>query len=425
MQIDKKTIRKLFFVGAGCIILYWLLHETERFTAVWNTITGITSPFILGAVLAFILNVPMRAFERHLKWIKQDGLRRTVAILLTFVALAVVIAGVCWLLIPQLSETIQTLIPKITEFFLGIEAKFQEVLNENPELLEWVYANTDLESFDWAGLIQQAMTILKNSVTLIASGAFSAVGNVASAVVDAVIGLVFALYCLARKEILARQGRRLIYALLSEQTCDEIVRILRLTNSTFSNFISGQCLEACILGCLFAISMAIFRMPYISLISVLIAVTALVPLVGAFIGCILGSFFILVNDPLQAVFFVIMFLVIQQIEGNLIYPKVVGTSIGLPGMWVLVAVTVGGDLMGVGGMLLMIPVSSVLYTLAREYTNKRLAARNVDPEKLKDQPPELKSKFKENRERKQRQKLAAQMKEFAEKAAANAHIKKK
>lgn len=425
MQIDKKTIQKLFLAGAGCIILYWLLHETERFKTVWTTISGIVSPFVVGAILAFILNVPMRAIERKLQFIRQDGLRRVAAMLLTFVVFVLLIAGVFWLLIPQLVETIQILIPKITEFFLGIEAKFQELLSENPEVLDWVYANTDLENFDWAGIIQQAMTILKNSVTVIASGAFSAVGNVAGAVVDAVIGLVFALYCLARKEILARQGRRILYALIPEKTCDEIIRILRLTNSTFSNFISGQCLEACILGGLFAVSMAIFKMPYISLISVLIGVTALVPLVGAFIGCILGAFFILVNDPFQAVIFVIMFLVIQQIEGNLIYPKVVGTSIGLPGMWVLVAVTVGGDLMGVGGMLLMIPVSSVLYTLLREYTNKRLVQRHIDPEKLRDHPPELKSKFKENRERKQRQKLAAQMKELAEKAAATTHIRKK
>ena len=156
-------------------------------------------------------------------------------------------------------------------------------------------------------------------------------------------------------------------------------------------------------------------MPYVPLISVVIAITALVPLVGAFIGCFLGAFFILVNDPIQALIFVAMFLVLQQIEGNLIYPKVVGTSIGLPGMWVLVAVTVGGELMGVAGMLIMIPISSVLYALLREFTDKRIAQREIDPEKLRDHPPELKSKFKENRERKKEQKLLKQMKALAAK----------
>ena len=423
LQIDKKTIKHIFFLASGCILLYWLLHETERVKTIWNYVSGILAPFVTGSVLAFILNVPMRAIERYLSFVKQEGLRRGMAILLTFVVFLLVIAGVFGLLIPQIGETIQTLLPKLTDFFLKIEAWGLEILNENPELLQLVYANTELESFDWPDIIQKVMTVVKNSVAVIATGAFSAVGSVAGALVDAVIGIVFALYCLARKEVLARQGRRLLYALLPERAADELIRVMRLTNSTFSNFISGQCLEAVILGCLFAISMAIFKMPYITLVSVLIAVTALVPLVGAFIGCFLGAFFILVNDPFQALIFIIMFLVVQQIEGNLIYPKVVGTSIGLPGMWVLVAVTIGGDIMGISGMLIMIPVSSVLYTLLREFANKRVAERNIDPEKLKDQPPELKSKFKEQRERKKEQRLLKELKARAE-AAAHIHVKK-
>lgn len=423
MHIDKKTIRNLSLAGIGCIVVYWLLHETERFQSLWASLTGMLSPFVIGAAIAFILNVPMRAIERKLIFIRKSGLRRTTAVLLTLVFLALILAGVFWLIIPQITETIQLLIPKLTDFFLRVEASVIGFLNENPNLMQWVYDNTGIESLDWAGLIQEAMGILKNSVTVIATSAITAVGGVTSAIVNAVIGIVFALYCLGRKEILARQGRRLLYALLPEKASDEIIRIMRLTNSTFSNFISGQCLEAVILGCLFAVSMAIMKMPYITLVSVLIAVTALVPIVGAFVGCAVSAFLILVNDPFQALIFVAMFLVIQQIEGNLIYPKVVGTSIGLPGMWVLVAVTVGGDLMGVAGMLIMIPISSVLYTLLREFTARRVAERNIDPEKLMDQPPELKSKFKENRERKKEQRLLKQMKELAAKHAAN-HPKK-
>lgn len=423
MHIDKKTIRNLSLAGIGCIVVYWLLHETERFQSLWASLTGMLSPFVIGAAIAFILNVPMRAIERKLIFIRKSGLRRTTAVLLTLVFLALILAGVFWLIIPQITETIQLLIPKLTDFFLRVEASVVGFLNENPNLMQWVYDNTGIESLDWSGLIQEAMGILKNSVTVIATSAITAVGGVTSAIVNAVIGIVFALYCLGRKEILARQGRRLLYALLPEKASDEIIRIMRLTNSTFSNFISGQCLEAVILGCLFAVSMAIMKMPYITLVSVLIAVTALVPIVGAFVGCAVSAFLILVNDPFQALIFVAMFLVIQQIEGNLIYPKVVGTSIGLPGMWVLVAVTVGGDLMGVAGMLIMIPISSVLYTLLREFTARRVAERNIDPEKLMDQPPELKSKFKENRERKKEQRLLKQMKELAAKHAAN-HPKK-
>lgn len=417
MHIDKKTVRNLFLVAVGAIAFYWILHETNQFKDLWSAFMGIVSPFLLGASIAFILNVPMRVIERPLGFIQNQSLRRTTAIVLTFVIFVLVITGVVLLLVPQITETVQSLIPKLTDFILRMEVVAIDFLEANPELLQWVSDTTDLQSLDWTGLIQKAAAMLKDSVSVIATGAFSAVGGVANAIVDLVIGLVFALYCLARKEILARQGRRILYSLLPERFCDETIRVLRLTNSTFSNFISGQCLEAVILGCLFAISMSIFKMPYIPLVSVLIAVTALVPLVGAFVGCFLGAFFILVDNPVQALIFVAMFLVLQQIEGNLIYPKVVGTSIGLPGMWVLVAVAVGGDLMGVAGMLIMIPISSVLYTLLREFTGKRVAQRGIDPEKLRDHPPELKSKFKENRERKKEQKLLKQMKELAAKHA--------
>lgn len=417
MHFDKKTVRNIFFIAVGAIAFYWVLNETEEFKNLWTALTDMFSPFILGAAIAFILNVPMRVVEKPLKFIQNESLRRTVAIILTLLIMVLAITSVVLLLIPQITETIQLLIPKLIDFVLKVETTLMEFLGENPELLQWVSTTTDLQSLDWAGLIQKAASMLKNSVSVIASSAFSAVGGVTSAIVDLLIGLVFALYCLARKEILARQGRRILYSVLPEHFSDETIRILRLTSSTFSNFISGQCLEALILGCLFAVCMSIFKMPYIPLVSVLIAVTALIPLVGAFVGCFLGAFFIMVNDPIQALIFIAMFLVLQQIEGNLIYPKVVGTSIGLPGMWVLLAVAVGGDLMGVAGMLVMIPISSVMYALIREFTNKRIAERGIDPEKLRDHPIELKSKFKENRERKKKQKLLKQMKELAAKHA--------
>lgn len=423
LHIDKKTIRSLCLAGIGCIVVYWLLHETERFQTMWSSLSAMWAPFVIGAAIAFVLNVPMRAIERKLKFVHKDGLRRTLGIFLTLIFLALILVGVFWLIIPQISETVQLLIPRLSEFFLHLEEIAVGFLNENPQLMRWVSENTGIEQLDWTGLIQEAATLLKSSLTVIASSAITAVGGVTSAIVDAVIAIVFSLYCLARKEILARQGRRILYSILPEHATDEIIRILRLTNSTFSNFISGQCLEAIILGCLFAVTMAIMKMPYITLVSVLIAVTALVPIVGAFVGCAVSAFLILVNDPLQALIFVAMFLVLQQIEGNLIYPKVVGTSIGLPGMWVLVAVTVGGDLMGVGGMLIMIPISSVLYTLLREFTTRRIDQRKIPPEKLVDQPPELKSKFKENRERKKEQKLLKQMKDLASKHAVTHHKK--
>lgn len=397
LELNKKTLRNLFLVVASGIVLYWILHETERVQTVLAVLKNIFSPFVLGASLAFVLNVPMRAFEGVLKGIKSKNFRRLIAVLLTFIAFLLVLAVVFILLIPQLVETVQSLIPRLMEFAVEVEDFAYKFLNENPQLMQWVIDNTDLESIDWATLLQQALSVVGTSVSSIVVGTFSAIGTVFGAVVDFVIAIVFAIYALFQKENLARQGRKLLYAFVPERASDYIVRTLRLSNSTFSNFLSGQCIEVCILGSLFAVTMAIFRMPYIPLISVLIAVTAFIPIVGAFVGCIVGAFLIFVYDPLQAVIFVAMFLVLQQIENNLIYPRVVGTSIGLNGMWVLLAVAIGGELFGVAGMFLMIPFASVLYTMLREVTNGKLAKKTIDPEKLKDQPPELRSHFREKR----------------------------
>jgi len=394
LHFDKKTLRNIFFVVAACIVLYWILHETERVNAVLSVLSDVFAPFIIGAGIAFIINVPMRSIENSFVKINNQTLRRSLALLITIIVILLVLALVFYLLIPQVAATAKSFAERLPGFFMDVQAKITAFLEDNPQMLKWVNENTNLQNIDFANLIQKVIDMAGNSVTAIIGGAFSAIGGLAGILVNFVIGVVFAIYCLYNKEILARQGRKLIYAFLPEGWCDQLVRIMRLTNSTFSNFLSGQCLEVCILGCLFAISMAIFRMPYIPLVSVLVAVTAFIPVVGAFAGCIFGAFFILVDNPLQAVGFVVMFLVLQQIENNLIYPRVVGTSIGLPGMWVLLAVAVGGELMGVAGMFLMIPLSSVLYSLLREYTNKRLENSNIDVSKLEAQPPELRPHLK-------------------------------
>ncbi len=409
MEINKKTMRNAFVVVAGAIVLYWLLHETERVKSVLSVLSNILSPFLMGAAFAFILNVPMRAIEGVLKKVQSEKLRRVLAILLTLVAVLLVLAGVFWLLIPQLIETIKLLLPRLQTFALKAENFALDFLNENPSLMQWVTSNTEFTGFNWGTLVEKLISMFGDSVSTIVGGAFSAIGSFASIVVDVVIAFVFALYCLYQKEVLARQGRKLLYAFVGERNADRVVRILRLSNSTFSNFLSGQCVEVCILGSLFAVCMAILRMPYIPLVSVLVAVTAFIPVVGAFVGCFIGAFLILVANPLQAVIFVAMFLVLQQIENNLIYPRVVGTSIGLSGMWVLVAVAVGGELMGVAGMFLMIPFASVLYTLLRELTARRLANRNIDSDKLIAHPPELRSHVKEKR--KMRKETIAQKKQ--------------
>lgn len=416
LELNKKTLLRIFWGVCGCIVLYWLLHDTDRVKVITGMISDMFAPFVLGGVLAFILNVPMRFLENSpLKKVKKPVLRRSLAVVLTFICLLLVVALVVWLLVPQLVDTVNTLIPVLVDFATRLERSIKNLLQDNPEVSAWVSANTNFENINWSTLVKDALSGVGNVATSVLGSAVSAISSVFSGAFNAVIALVFCIYCLFQKETLARQGRKLLYAYCKESFADGVIRIFRLTNSTFSNFLSGQCIEVCILGSLFAICMAIFRMPFIPLISVVIAVTAFIPIVGAWTGCILGAFLIFVQDPMLAVWFVVMFLIIQQVENNMIYPRVVGTSVGLSGMWVLVAVSIGGDLMGVVGMFLMIPIASVLYTLVREVVNNKLTNSTVDAGKLEPQPPELKSKLKVNREKRKLRKLLKLKKEKTEK----------
>lgn len=382
LHFSKRTLRNMLLTVVGAILVYWLLHDIERVSTVFGTIWRVLSPFIAGATLAFILNVPMRAFERMLKGIKHAMFRRILALLLTFIAILLVLALVFWLLVPELIETFDMLEPQLTKFFNDAGVKVGDYFGDF-KLDEWFSADKGMDTLD--------------SLSAIIGKVFSALGSAMSLLMDVVIAFVFAIYCLFQKETLARQGRKILYAFLKESKADYVVRVMRLTNSTFANFLSGQCVEVCILGGMFAITMAIFGMDYIPLISVLVAVTAFIPIVGAWVGCAIGAFLLLVTDPMQAVGFVVLFIILQQIENNLIYPRVVGTSIGLSGMWVLVAIAVGGELLGVVGMLLMIPMASVLQNLFREVTADHLTDRKIPQEKLQAQPPELRSRFKKKK----------------------------
>lgn len=405
MHIDKKLMRRIFLLIAGAIVFAWLVLDTARATALFQRIWELFAPFVIGAGIAFIFNVPMRSIEGQLEGIRKQSVRRTISLLLTIFALVLVIMFVFELLIPQIRATLLALTEKIPAFIDRTAVQLMAVIEDNPDLGIWIQETFDLESLNWSNIVRDVLKWVADQISTVMGGAVNVIGSVTTGLVNLVISVVFALYCLANKETLARQGRRLLYSLLSEHRSDQILRVMGLTNVTFSNFISGQCLEAVILGCLFAVMMAIFGMPYIPLVSVIIAVTALVPVVGAFVGCIVGAFFILVNDPLQALSFIAMFLVIQQLENNLIYPRVVGTSIGLPGMWVLVSVSIGGELMGVGGMLVMIPLVSVLYTLIREFTDHRLEERKIPEEKLQPQPMQVQSRRQQNQERRERIRL--------------------
>lgn len=393
LKIDKKIGRNIVITGIVLFATYLLLRETDRIKSLWDFVRGIISPFLIGASVAFVLTVPLRAIEKKLTFIKNEKAQRIAAICLTLFAVIALIALVLLLLVPQLSKTIARLGEQLPSFFRRVNDLLMENVEKYPQLGKWLDIEEGEYGIDWMSLVEKVIAALKTSVSSVVGGAVSLVGGLISGVYDAIFSVIFAFYCLAQKETLARQGRKLLYALISEKRADSVVRVLRMSNTVFSNFITGQCMEAVILALMFVPVMLIFRLPYVPLICVIIAVTALVPIVGSFAGCILGAFFILVVSPYKAFLFIIIFLILQQVEGNLIYPRVVGQSIGLPGMWVLLAVSVGGDLMGIGGMLLMVPLASVLYTLIREFATKRVRQRGISENKLECHPPELQPHF--------------------------------
>ena len=300
------------------------------------------------------------------------------SLLLTFLFVVLVLLVLALVIAPELVRTVAGLGTTIQSAVLRFLSWAEEMFASNPQIMEWLETLTiDWRTIDWQSLLDRVVTFVRSGAGSILSSAFSTAMSVFSGVADTFIAFVFACYVLLQKEKLGLQCRKLLYALLPRKGADRVVAVASLSHRIFSSFITGQCVEAVILGTMFFVAMSLLKMPYALLVGCTIAVTALIPIVGAFIGCGLGAFLILMVSPMQALIFVAMFLVLQQVEGNLIYPHVVGSSVGLPSIWVLFAVTVGGSLMGVAGMLLFIPLTSVLYTLLREFVDRRLREKNI------------------------------------------------
>ena len=381
MKLDKETMKKLRELILFTIIIlialanYPLIFQAIRF------VFGIIFPFLLGGAIAFVLNVPMSFFEELIfrnKYLKDKKvakkLARPISLILTIAVVIGVVVLVMFVVIPELGKTLLSLGLTIRTFIPEAQRFLEELFTDNPEIQTWL----DNLNLDPERMINSAMTFLQNGAGNVLDSTVSAIGSIVSGVTTFVIAFVFACYILLQKEKLRVQVRKVMYAFLSEKQVEWCLEVSSLTAKSFSNFLTGQCVEAMILGMMFFIAMTIFNMPYAMLVGVLIAFTALISIFGAFIGCVIGAFLILMVDPLQALGFIIMFLILQQIEGNLIYPKVVGSSVGLPSIWVLAAVTIGGSLMGVVGMLIFIPIVSVVYNLFRASVYKRLRKKHRD-----------------------------------------------
>ena len=346
---------------------------------VLKTIGQIIFPFILGGAIVFVINVPMSFLEKKIfENVKKENkavrkLARPVSLLLTIVLVVGVIALVMIGVIPQLTKTMGSLMINITDFIPQIKIWIRDFFHDNREIMNLV----DQVQFKPDQAIRWGISLLGNGAGNMMNTTVSAVGSVVSGLATFFIAFSFACYVLFQKEKLHVQVRKVLFAFLPKQKADAFLKVCSLTYRTFANFLTGQCLEAVILGCMFVVTLSILRMPYALLIGVLIAFTALIPIFGAFIGCAVGSFLIFMVSPKQAIIFIIVFLVLQQIEGNLIYPHVVGESVGLPSIWVLAAVTIGGNLMGIVGMLVFIPLLSVVYTIFRKVVYQRLKKRHI------------------------------------------------
>ncbi|EOS38292.1 hypothetical protein C808_02493 [Lachnospiraceae bacterium M18-1] len=380
MDLNKENMRKIKELIVFTIVILIALWKYTLVVDFLGFILNIIFPFLLGGAIAFILNVPMSFLEskifgnKNIEGRPAQKFARPCSLTLTILGVIGIIALVMFVVIPQLGSTFVGLGKTIQDFTPVAMAWIEELFHNNQEIM------TLLEDFnmDWDKILDGFAAFFKNGAGSVLDTTMSAAKSIISSVTTFFIAFVFSCYILLQKEKLRVQVQKIFYAYLPKKIVEKVLDICSLTYRTFASFLAGQCVEALILGMMFLVTMWILRLPYALLVGVLIAFTALIPIFGAFIGCIVGAFLILMVNPVKAITFVAMFLVLQQVEGNLIYPKVVGNSVGLPSIWVLAAVSIGGSLMGVVGMLVFIPLVSVVYILFRGDVYKRLEKKGIE-----------------------------------------------
>lgn len=384
-ETRKKLTKWIIGVVTACIIIFLGVQNIRVLMNAVSYCFDLISPLLVGLVLAFVLNVPMRYFELKVFTSKKMpyNLRLLFSCLLSLLIIIGILAGVVWLVIPELVDALTVIVETVIESINRLSDMSQAEVAELP------FGKYLLE-IDWNGLLEKLQTWLQNEGGNIVNTAFGTIGSVVGGVFDFFISLVFCFYIVFSKKKLKEQATRLTRAWLPAGFGESFIYATSVANLNFRNFITGQSLEAVILGCLCMIGMLILGIPYAPMVGALVGVTALIPVVGAFIGAGVGAFVIVTESPVKAVVFVVFLVILQQLEGNLIYPKVMGSRVNLPGLWILAAVTIGGGLAGPIGMLLSVPVASTIYVLLKEATAKReaeLAAKAApEPEPEKEEP---------------------------------------
>lgn len=373
MNLDKENTKKIIFIVAIGIVIYLGLQNLGTLFGSLQGLIKILNPFILGACIAFILNVGVNLIET--KWIKNkkknkfiQRIKRPLSIFLAMLILFAAIFFVIFLVIPGLIDTIDSIKTYIPGIANNVQNWLYDMTNQYPQINDTI-KNINI---DWNNLDDETMKLLQSWAGTILSSSINILAAIFSGVTNFVIGLIFAVYILLQKEKLGMQFKKIMQAYMKPELMEKTLKIFKVTNSAFTKFITGQVTEACILGFLCFLGMVVLGMPYALTIAVLIGFTALIPIFGAFIGAGIGALLIAVQSPMLALGFIVFIIILQQIEGNIIYPKVVGNSVGLPGIWVMVAVTVGGSLWGITGIAVSVPIASILYALLREDVNNRI-----------------------------------------------------
>lgn len=380
MELNKSNVKKILgIVAFGVLLLVGAMH-LDIVLQVLNKGAGLIKPFVIGCGMAFIMNVLLRQIEERLfaplnrknfPWWNRS--RRAICVVLTILLLAGLIFILLFMIVPEIVRTGQMLASQLPGQLDRFFAWMQNWLASLQIPIE-TFQTIDI---DWNKVVEVVSNSVKNGGLAVFNTTVGITSSVVGWVMNLVLGSVFSIYLLLQKEQLGAQLTNAMLAFLPKERVEKILEVGRLSNRIFGKFVSGQCTEAVILGVLCFIGMTAFSMPYAMMVSVVIGATALIPMFGAFIGSFVGAFLILMVEPMQAVWFLVYIVVLQQLEGNLIYPRVVGKSVGLPGIWVLVAVTIGGSLWGVMGILLSVPVCSVLYSLSRQLVRDRLRKRNL------------------------------------------------
>lgn len=395
-RFTKRLFRSVLAILLIGIAVIFGLFNTEKLLAVLNTLVAVFYPFFLGICIAFVLNVILKMYEEHVfaflnrkNFKLWNRCRRMVCIALTYLTVFAILAAVVLFVLPELYQSLQKFFANIPGYLRSVGVWATEQLHK----LNIDTTQIDLLNVDWPSVITQASQMASDFMGNFYNIMVSIATSVASGMFTFVMSMIFSAYMLSQKEHLLRGARRILYAFLPVHRVRRIIEISAITNRIFSGFVAGQLTESLILGCLCYIGMSIIGLPYALLISTIVCVCSLIPLLGAYISLFTGAFILLLSTPWgsfpwDSLWFVVFLLALQQFEGNIIYPRVVGTSIGLPGIWVLLAVIVCSGLMGIGGILIGIPATSVLYALFTQSVKNRLASRHIGSAQI-DEPVDV------------------------------------